>query len=165
MTLFKAREDAALSLSIPHPEEPQNIGATIGTVDIKQMVGKWLKDWGVPEIYYTFWLTKVEIKVMPECPYPAETLGQVISVKPEWTNPGVVAHEASHVSFSQLTITDKAQFEVAFDEVLKTDPLLKYLYSIKPNMSTNIIEAHADAYRYLGSQMPTILKPYYPKLF
>jgi hypothetical protein len=31
-------------------------------------------------------------------------------------------------------------------------------------MSTNIIEAHAEVFRYLGGKMPEQLKNYYPQL-
>jgi hypothetical protein len=59
---------------------------------------------------------------------------------------------------------EKASYTTEYTNALKTDALLKYLYSQKQYMSTNIIEAHAEVFRYLGNKMPAQLKNYYPEL-
>ena len=85
-------------------------------------------------------------------------------VRPEWANPGVIAHEMAHISYSFLTITDVAQFALTYLPLL-ADALVKLLESQNQYMKTSTVELHAEVYRYLGERMPQSLKTFYPKLF
>lgn len=148
---------------IPHPEEPINPLATLENTDLDAVIQKWLTDWEVsnPE----FWDT-VEFKLSYQYPYPVCTIAQTkeIFVRPEWANPGTFAHECAHISYSLLSPRKKSDFSLAFSEVIKTDRLVKYLDSKNAYMNTNIIEGHAEVYRFLGQLMPESLKTYYPNL-
>jgi len=159
---------------VPHPEESMNPQATLRNTDIKGVIKEWYSIWNVPQIKQPFWdsvsVTLVEnlycvvnnqmVKV-PALTY-ADT--KEMSVDPMWANPGVIAHEMAHISYSFLTITDVAQFNITYEEV-KPDALVQLLESKNQYMKTNTVELHAEVYRYLGEKMPPKLKTFYPKLF
>jgi len=153
-------------LSIPHPEEEIIPLATIEATDINQVFNDWLEDWQVNPMAFPFWLT-VNIEVSNKYLFPAGTMAETkqMWIRPEWANPGVIAHEMAHISYSLLSQEDKSKFPVAFLEALETDDLLQLVYSTKPYMRFDDIETHADCYRYLGQQMPKSLKRFYPYLF
>jgi hypothetical protein len=85
-------------------------------------------------------------------------------LKPEFANPGILAHEFSHLSWAQLSEPQKAYFPQDYVEVMLKDDLLRFLYFQKPFMNASIVEAHAEIFRYLGLKMPENLKQYYPFL-
>ena len=165
---------------IPHPEEPMNPAATLANTDINTIISKWLQDWGVPQAYWNYWKTAIDIQVYdvypdsltamglkqdaPACTW--ETKGKRhLAVKPQWLNPGVIAHEQAHNSYAILSGSQKADFSAQYASVKNTDALIKYLYSINRYGLTNDIEGHAEVYRYIGQQMPAQLKQFYPALF
>lgn len=150
---------------LPHPEEPMNPSATLENTDIKWVVKQWLYDWGVPVVYYPFW-QGIDIKLDPTLSNPAATFSETkrMYVNPKWANPGVIAHECGHISYSLLTEGAKFAFETSYT-LLDTDPLLRVLHSQNSYMNTNIVETHAECYRFLGQQLPGNLKRYYPQLF
>ena len=152
--------------TLPHPEETQDLNATLENIDIKKVVEKWLYDWGVPIVYYPFW-QEIDIKLSLEYPYPAATFSETkqMFIRPEWANPGVIAHECSHISYSLLTEAEKTAFESSYTTLLQTDALLRVLHSQNTYMDTNIVEAYAEIARYLGQDMPESLKRFYIKLF
>ena len=156
-------------LALPHPEEPANYAQTMATANIDVVISKWLIDWQVPARYDNHWLDAIEIKLTMEIPYPAATYEVVgkrhLDIRPEWLNAGVIAHEQAHNSYALLTGDEKQEFVALYTPLIKTDPLIKLLYSKNTYGLTSVIEGHAELYRYLGHQLPDVLKPYYPKLF
>jgi hypothetical protein len=152
----------AQPMELPYPEEPPDYTRTVTGFDL---LHSFFDHYFVPEIYWNYW-RQVTIIVDRKLPYPAGMVSETktLLVKPEYTNPGILAHEFSHLSYSELKPEEKASYTTEYTNALKTDALLKYLYSQKQYMSTNIIEAHAEVFRYLGNKMPAQLKNYYPEL-
>ncbi len=163
---------------LPHPEEPINNNATIDNInpgDLIYIINKWFNDWKVPVESHPFWLS-VKITLVPKLTIlyngqfiqvPAATWPEEkrMELDPQWANPGVLAHEFAHISYSMLKEGDKMAFESHYTTLLKTDPLLMILDAQNSYMNTSTIEDHADVYRYLGEQMPESLKQYFLKLF
>jgi hypothetical protein len=88
-----------------------------------------------------------------------------LAIKPQWLNPGVIAHEQAHNSYALLPPEGKAQFAAVYSRLRGVDPLICLLYSKNRYGLTNDIEGHAEVYRYIGQQMPADLKLFYPRLF
>ena len=156
-------------LTVPFPEELPDYSQTLFTVSIAKTLQEWLVKYSVPIEYYDHWRNVIVIRVTTAIPHPAQTWEEHgirhLDVKPEWLNPGVVAHEQAHNSYALLTEGQKAAFNFAYAPLKVTDPLIKLLYSINTYGSTSNVEGHAEVYRYLGSKMPKVLKGFYPKLF
>jgi len=155
-------------LTIPHPEESRNFQSNIDDLSFFLILEEWFGKWKVPLSYQYFWRAR-PIVIVPGLAYqganyPALTWTDRTEIDPTWANPGVLAHEMAHVSYSFLTITDVAQFNITYQEV-KSDALVKLLESQNQYMKTNTTELHAEIYRYLGEKMPDKLKAFYPKLF
>jgi hypothetical protein len=176
MCFFKKK----ITLVLPHPEEKQNMSQTVSNTSIQSVLQLWFSKYLVPSNQQTYWSTAISIRVYDA--YPLEILN--LGVQPDtpglswedngirhftclatWFNPGVVAHEQAHNSYSLLTPAQKAAFPIIYTPLKTSDPMIKYLYSINPYGLTNDIEGHAEIYRYLGEQMPSTLKIFYPRLF
>lgn len=148
-------------LTIPHPEEAPR---TLGNV-----INQWLSDWGVPDQPDDYWRLVVRVVLDSTITAPAWTVDKVISVRPEWLNPGVLAHEFAHVSWSLLTDQQRNDFSAAYTRLVTDDKLLAFVYSQTAYMKAtwgqnNNIEGHAENWRYLGQSMPRELKQFYPRL-
>jgi len=158
MSLFKPQ--------LPHPEEKPDYSRFIGSFNPDDIMDDWLLKWEVPQEHWAYWLDyKIVLSYQYNVPALIWTDKNEIWVRPEWCNPGVLAHEFAHESYSLLTETAKSMFEYRFNPALQNDKLLKFCYEQKPYMRTSITEAHADTYRYLGQKTPESLKGFYPKLF
>ena len=168
-SLFKKKDTDKSPLTIPHPEETPDSSRTVNNTDLDAALDKWEIDYNVPEAYRGYWKTKIVISLDENLPYPAATyeLNGVrhLTIRPEWVNSGVIAHEQAHNSYALLTDLEKSHFSTTYTPLKTTDPLVVYLYSINSYGLTNDIEGHAEVYRYLGDEMPEVLKKYYPKLF
>jgi hypothetical protein len=166
--------------TIPHPEELRNSAATLTNTDVSKVITKWLSDWGVPEPYWDYWKTAIDIQVYERYPQSLISMGinpdtpaatweaggkRHLTIKPQWLNPGVIAHEQAHNSYSLLTPSQKANFPGVYTPLKETDYLIKLLYSKNSYGLSNDIEGHAEVYRYIGQRMPGELKLFYPKLF
>jgi hypothetical protein len=166
--------------TLPHPEEPSNPSATLANTNLTVTTNKWLLDWGVPTQYWDYWKNAIDIQVYEI--YPASVMAMGISqdtpavtwdaggkrhlaIKPGWLNAGVIAHEQAHNSYALLTPPQKVAFSAVYTPLKATDPLIKLLYLKNTYGLTNDVEGHAEVYRYIGQQMPTQLKQYYPLLF
>ena len=154
---------------LPHPEEKVDYKQTLDNVAVAQVLGEWMLAWGVPEEYNDYWREAIVITVTLEIWVPAQTWEEGgkrhLAVRPEWLNPGVIAHEQAHNSYSLLTNDEKSEFEGIYIPMVVTEPLIKLLYSKNAYGLTSTIEGHAELYRFLGSELPESLKRYYPKLF
>jgi hypothetical protein len=165
--------------TLPHPEEPMNPSATLANTDVTAIITKWLLDWEVPAQYWEYWKSAIDMQVYEI--YPASIIAMGLNqeipsatweadgkrhmvIKPKWLNPGVIAHEQAHNSYALLTPSEKAAFSAVYTPLKNTYPLIKLLYSKNTYGLNNDIEGHAEVYRYIGQQMPTQLKPYYPRL-
>jgi hypothetical protein len=158
------------TLAIPHPEEAADFSVNMGNYDIDAVINKWMHDYQVPAANYDYWRKVIEIQVTDKLAFPAAT-GQkccsrkrFLKVKPEYLNPGVLAHEQAHNSYALLTKQQKKEFSAAYTPLKTSDPLIAYLYTINTYGLTTDIEGHAEIYRYLCEKMPEALKKYYPKL-
>jgi hypothetical protein len=148
--------------TLPYPEEAPDYTQTITGEKLLQI---FYAKYFIPEVYWNFWRS-VTIVVDKTLPYPAGMVSQTrkLLLKPEYANPGILAHEFSHLSYYELNPNEKASFATEYNNALQIDELLKILHSQKPYMRTNLIEAHAEIFRYLGNRMPEQLKKYYPQL-
>jgi hypothetical protein len=156
-------------LVIPHPEEKENPLQTLENTDIDGVIDTWMVNWAVPHENWDYWEHQVEVHLDPSLNFPAgayEYQGKRhIVAKPSWFNPGVVAHEQAHNSYALLTDVGKQQFTWDFNRIKETDPLIRYLFTLNGYGLTDVVEGHAEVYRYIGQSMPEALKKYYPKLF
>jgi hypothetical protein len=153
---------------LTHPEESENYEQTINNANVPLTLTKWLVDWKVPVEYWDFWRGQIVIEVTtgidaPACTWDSDDGKRHMKVKPEWLNPGVIAHEQAHNSYSLLTDAQKARFSKVYTP-LKSKGLIAFLYSKNGYGLTSDVEGHAEIYRYLGEQMPATLKPFYPRL-
>lgn len=156
-------------LVLPYPEEKPDYSQTLENTRAEITISLWLVKYNVPFEHWDYWKTKIVITVTNKISYPAQTWEQDnirhLAVKPEWLNPGILAHEQAHNSYALLDDEWKRGFNAVYASVKTTDPLIKLLYSINTYGLTSDIEGHAEVYRYLGNKMPEVLKEYYPKLF
>ncbi|XUX00683.1 MAG: hypothetical protein TUN42_01505 [Dehalogenimonas sp.] len=157
-----------------------NPSATLASTDLVATLNKWLMDWEVPVQYWDYWKKAIDVQVYESYPAFLTASGMSqntpagawdadgkrhLAVKPQWLNPGVIAHEQAHNSYALLTPEQKVAFTNVYSPLKHTDPLVRLLYTKNQYGLTNDVEGHADVYRYLGSQMPSELKTYYPRLF
>lgn len=162
--LFKPKTETELAM--PHPEEPMLYDVDLDNKNAIPIVLNWLQEWQVPQEHHYFWLVDCDIALdsTVNVAYSASEIMK-IRIHPQYANPGVLAHEAAHVSYSLLTDDEKASFSAIYNEERLSNKYIKLLYSINDYGLTNDIEGHAEVYRYLGEQMPDVLKIYYSKLF
>jgi hypothetical protein len=166
--------------SLPHPEEPMNPSATLANTDVNAIITKWLSDWGVPAQHWDYWRKAIDLQIYETYPPSLIAMGinqdtpaltwdadgkRHLAIKPKWLNPGVIAHEQAHNSYALLPPNEKSAFNMFYSSYKNTDPLITLLYSKNTYGLTNDIEGHAEVYRYIGQQMPDLLKRYYPSLF
>jgi hypothetical protein len=156
-------------LIIPHPEEAPDLSKTIETIDLNSALSEWAIKYNVPGNYRDYWKSRIAIKIDANLPSPAETFesGGVrhLTIRPEWVNPGVIAHEQAHNSYALLTKKQKKEFSKVYTPLKITDPLIVFLFSKNSYGLSSDVEGHAELYRYLNEEMPEVLKKYYPRLF
>ena len=156
-------------LSLPFPEEKPDYSQTVENVSITDSINKWLTKYSVPVEFHNFWRTKIKIYLDPDYQYPSgvweEGGVRNMRIRPEFVNPGLIAHEQAHNSYSLLTDSERQLFSIAYAPLKKTDAYIKLLYRTNTYGLTNDVEAHAEIYRYIGPEkMPAVLRQYYPKL-
>jgi hypothetical protein len=156
--------------TLTHPEEQQNYAQTIDNIDLPSVLTKWLTNWEVPAQWHDFWRGQIIIEVTVGIEYPAGTWSgndgkRYMNIRPEWLNPGVIAHEQAHNSYALLTEEQKSQFTVLFDTIKNSNTKLIHLWKINNYGLTSDIEGHAEVYRYWGQDMPAEMKLFYPRLF
>lgn len=166
--------------TLPHPEEPMNPAATLANTNVNSVITRWFQDWGVPAQHWNYWRTVIAFHVHDNYPASLITMGisqdtpaatweaggqRHLAIKPQWLNPGVIAHEQAHNSYALLTPAQKAAFSAAYKPLINTDPYIRLLYTINRYGLTTEIEGHAEVYRYIGDRMPAQLKQFYPRLF
>jgi hypothetical protein len=156
-------------LALTHPEEPPDDTITMQNYNIDAVFSKWFLDYAVPAEFQDYWRNRVEIQVDAQLNVPAATWdipnGRHLAIQPKYLNPGVIAHEQAHNSYSLLTARQKTDFSTVYTPLKNTNKLIKYLYSINRYGLNSDIEGHAEVYRYIGDKMPARLKPFYPRLF
>ena len=164
---------------LPYPEERANYDQTLENTDIDSIVIKWLENYKVPQVYWDYWrndgvIFKLKYDTVlvwingKQEHAPAQTTRladgkTLLEARPEWFNPGIIAHEQAHNSYGFLTEQQKLDWVSAYKEA-KKEGLVKLVFSEHPYANANDIEAHAEVFRYLGLYMPEGLKKYYPKL-
>ena len=163
LLVFKLKAKKNKALVLPHPKELNDYTHTMDNTFIHDIIVKWFMDWGVADTNY--WIDEVEIKLDVSTPYPAWSSAEhkVIGIRPEHCTPGVIAHEAAHVSYGLLNITEKMQFSSLYCS-LKGTGIVKEILKQHPYAKSNDIEAHAEIYRYGGMSMPDEMKGFYPNL-
>jgi len=148
---------------LPHPKEPVDYTRNMDNTSIHGIIVKWFIDWNVTDTNY--WIDEVDIKLDVSMQYPAWSSAEsrVIGIRPEHCTPGVIAHEAAHVSYGLLNIEEKMQFSSLYFS-LKNSGIVAEVLKQHPYAKSNDVEAHADIYRYASMSMPDVLKRFYPKL-
>jgi hypothetical protein len=152
---------------IPHPEEPPNYNQTIENTSVRGILTDWTIAYDIPLEFHPYWFTAIDINVTVGIFYPAGTWEDSdgkrhLDIRPEYLNPGVLAHEFAHCSYGLLTTVQKLEFAAIYTVLKHTDKMIKYLYSINTYGLSNDIEAHAEIYRY--GVVPGPLKKFYPRL-
>ena len=148
--------------SLPYPEEPADFSLNISQV---QLLERFFNMYLIPRGHWDFW-RQITIKFDRNLAYPAGMISETktLRLRPEYANPGILAHEFSHLSYYLLAEAQKRWFVEDYRAAMKMDVLLQFLDSKNSYMNTSMIEAHAEIFRYLGNQMPVSLRAYYPKL-
>ena len=156
--------------TIPHPEEPPDYTKTVDNSSADKVITQWLQNYNVPVENWDYWRNQIVIQVTDTIPYPAGTFDgddgkRHLIIRPEYLNAGVIAHEQAHNSYALLTDEQKAEFEATYTPLISTDPYIILLYKTNTYGLTNVVEGHAELYRYLTPKIPQALIPFYPKLF
>ncbi len=150
---------------LPYPEEPKDTNKTIDSINVAALVNNWLTKYHVPAQYRNYWQNfHIIISTTYDAPAATSSQKDEMYLRPEWANEGVLSHELAHESYSLLNCFKKVTFKCKYNKYLTSDPLIVLLHSKNTYMNTNIVEAHAEIYRYIGDHMPTELYQYYPKL-
>ena len=151
-------------VTLPYPEAPVDYSRTIMNTFAGDLLAEWAEAYDVADM--DFWRRDCDIQVSLRFSHAACCIGQTrqIWVRPEYANPGVLAHEACHIAWQLLTVEERGYFHATFNLARQTDEMLKLAWETKPYMRSNVVESHADCYRYLGRRMPEVLWKYYPKL-
>src|SRR5512136_1194569 len=115
--------------ALPHPEEPPNPAATLATIDVNAVITQWLTNWEVPKAWWGHWKSALDIQVYDVYPASITAMGikqetpaatwdadgkRHLAVKPQWLNPGVIAHEQAHNSYALLSPSQKASFAALY---------------------------------------------------
>jgi len=164
---------------LTHPEEPPDPAQTLLAISIPAIFGAWMERYAVPVQYREDWEASIIIQVYDAWPQsmvdgglnPATpgatwsdgTVRHLACLAP-WFNPGVIAHEQAHNSYSFLHQSLKDTWPAALQSVMK-NRLVQLVYSLHPYAASSPVEGHAELYRYLGDKVPEKLKLYYPKLY
>jgi hypothetical protein len=148
--------------AFPYPEEAPD--PTLNDSS-EQLLHKFFIKYFVPEEHWSFWRS-VNIVIDKTFANPAGMISETktLILRPEYANPGILAHEFSHLSYFLLNEEQKAHFAQDYVNIIQTDQLLRFLYFQKPYIKSSLVETHAEIFRYLGVKMPAGLKQYYPKL-
>lgn len=163
---------------LSHPEEPVNYDQTAENISVSSFLDKWLIDWHVPPEFHDYWREAIVITVKPDLTVPINGIPTVVpaatykgddgkrhlDIRPEWLNPGVIAHEQAHNSYALLTDEQILAFHNIYIVLKWQHPLIKFLFSQNSYGLSSDVEGHAEIYRYLEGQIPDTLKPFYPKL-
>ena len=161
-TLFGSKPAPAPTL--PYPEEAADPAQTIENVDKAKLVNAWMQSYSVPTEFRGFWADlNLLISYRYAVPGATDSATKTIWLRPKWANPGVLAHEAAHISYWHLPEHDKTAFAAAFAEV-RNHPSIELIRQNNGYLDTSPIEGHADVYRYLGKAMPKALLGFYPYL-
>lgn len=168
MCALKKFKPTPTPIPFDHPEEPADYSVTMLNYNLDEVFSKWILNYRVPAEYTDYWRNKIEIEVTDKIGSAAATWdvagGRHLAVRPEFLNPGVIAHEQAHNSYALLTDAEKTQFAASLAELRKTSEKVKYLYIAKEYaIHGSDIEAHAEIYRYYN--VPDEIKKYYPKFF
>ena len=113
------------AMELPYPEEAPDYTYTITGEELLQ---RFFNRYFIPEVYWNFW-RRVTIVVDKTLSYPAGMVSQTktLLLKPEYANPGILAHEFSHLSYYELNPNKKASFSSLRSDFLQ---FLSTLWSI-----------------------------------
>ena len=158
--------------SFPYPEQPVDPSITAANIDTASVVREFLSSYFVPAEYWSFW-ESIPFQLLPNdiTQYPAYMKGFSghmilrVYIQPQFFNPGVLAHEFDHVCYENfLSPSQQAEFDSVWRSFL-SEPSMNLLYANKAFlMQQSGIEAHSEIYRFLGDQMPSGLRQYFPRL-
>ena len=153
---------------IPYPEEGGDFTKTMTNTDVEITRTAWLTNYKVPAAYHAYWKTSVEIILDNTLDWDvaAQTRADLrkVWVCPPYCNPGVIAHEMSHVARYWFNNNWYGGFVDEYHRTLATDPMLVMLDLENWYMNTADSEAYAEIYRYLGPYTPLSMVPYYQRL-
>jgi len=160
-------------LTLPHPEERENLSQTMTNVNIDDVFQVWYENYNVPIVSRSYFRNTVVVELNDTIQYPAGTWEAAgirhLQVRPEWCNAGVLAHEEAHCSYALLTEHQKVSFETVYNNA-QSDPYIVLLHTVNTYMNQTDglgrhVEGHAELYRYIGlEKLPETLKQFYPKL-
>jgi hypothetical protein len=166
---------------LPYPPESLIAYKTKGL-----LISSFFSKYKIPSRYQSYWKT---LKFILHTEYPIEIgdggeLASAAAVLNEFSihanlnyiSIGILAHEIAHLCSTSISMDS---FYNALQSLIATgsSSVLNLLMGSEAwahwagndskfnNLSMQILEQHADVYRFLGKYMPTELKIYYPKLF
>lgn len=167
--IFKLSKTAEASpvpeeLELPYPEEPVDYTQTINNTDPSIAFNAWKTNYAVPVQYHSFW-DNVSLVVTNQIEACSQTwqAEKKVEIRPEWCNSGVLAHELAHISQWELQKNNQWETFVNTWRQYLDHPLLSLLY-YRRLVDVPDYECYPEIYRFLGHQMPGVLKPFYPYL-
>ena len=143
-TMSSAASAGGQAFTLPHPEEPMDPAARLANIDVTAVINQWLSAWEVPPRYWDYWQTAIDLRVYETYPASVMAMGinqdtpavtweeggrRHLALKPQWLNPGVIAHEQAHNSYALLSPAQKAEFSAVYAPLKDTEPLIRLLYS------------------------------------
>jgi hypothetical protein len=170
----------------PYPQEPYDPNQVLTNTLTYDVMAEFLAEREVPREYWNFWLDHVEFKIYESWPdyepfnwwkysgYISESTPGIawedngirhVAALLGYALPGMIAHECAHLSYGLLSEDEKIEYSNQYQMIKDNDQRIIELFKYNSYGLKNDIEAHAEIYRYLGEEMPDILKQFYPKLF
>ena len=166
--------------TIPYPEESPDLNATTLNTSVPQTLDRLFSSRNTQFELRAFWFSityELVDNLHVEIDYGSYVLSVkvaaaaysellLVKVDPHYCNPGVLGHENAHIEFYFLSDELVAEWPDRLEEAVQLDPLLSYLWNLpeRSYMRSDIIEAHADVYRFLGDKVPLSLWKFYPHL-
>jgi len=115
-----------------------------------------------------WWDANVQIRVDPNYQGASSSSHDIVVINPAFTRPCILAHEFCHSIYSKLTPEQQKRFRTLLPSIVASSRLIELAIKDYGNSSSwtivNIVEAHAQVYRFFGHKMPAILYEFYPHL-
>lgn len=150
------------TLTLPYPEEKPDLTATVDNTSARGLLSLWILKYQPSDPQ--FWQT-IDLTITGAITNAAETISELkqVKVQPQFASPGVLAHELAYISYHYLSDQERADFNGRLT-ILKDDPMVSLVMKEHPYGKTNMVEAHAETFRFLGRQLPLSLWRFYPHL-
>jgi hypothetical protein len=151
--------DPATWNDVPYPRETST---SPRYATVAELMAVWFSRWFVVDTGFWSNISNLVVIIDPSMQGAAYTTGKEIHIHPDFSDPGVLAHEVCHVDWPLLSPNEQQDFADLYPVVAARDKLVALV--TKELWGEPKVEAHAEIYRYLGKYMPVELRRFYPHL-